>query len=220
MDEEKKSLDIKQAAAMEKLADVLEKLPTNMARNTSRERTHEQNAGQINANHLAANAIGAVDSQQGLLRMLGSIPVAGGAAAATAGQFVQGNAWQGQHVMPYKKASEFAEAAGMAGVDLSPEQLKQVRDHYRELGTKVTAHKNVVDRQNSVAGETLEAYKQRQEQKVTEILNNPGEYWGGMGTILFGSSEPYHQTSPEVQRRLDQIYAQDRERQRIEYEGK
>ncbi len=46
MDEEKKSLDIKQAAAMEKLADALEKLPTNMARNTSRERTHEQNAGQ------------------------------------------------------------------------------------------------------------------------------------------------------------------------------
>lgn len=220
MDEEMKSLAIKQAAALEKLADAIEKLPTNMARNTSKEKSHEQNASQHGGGNLAANAISAVDSQQGLLRMLGSIPLAGGAVAATAGQFTQSNAWQGQHVMPYKKAEEFAEAAGMAGIELSREQTQHVSDFYRDLGKKVTANKNLVDQQNSITGATVQEYKQRQEQKVTEILNNPGQYWGDIGTILFGSSEPYHQNSPEQLRKIDAIYKQNQAPQRIEFEGK
>lgn len=220
MDEEMKSLAIKQAAALEKLADAIEKMPSNMARSASQANSHAQNANQHGGSNLAANAIGAIDSQQGVLKMLGSMHVAGGAAAAATSQFVNSNAWQGQHVMPYKKAEEYAEAAGMAGIDLSYDQIKEVRDYYRVLGQKATRHKNIVDQQNSVIGKTAQEWKQGQEQKITEILQNPESYWGDVGTILTGSSESYHQITPEQQRRLDQIYEQDRIWQRKEYEGK
>lgn len=216
MDEEKKSLDIKQAAAMEKLADALEKLPTNMARNTSRERTHEQNAGQHTGSQFAKDAMGALNSDTGQFGLLKSTkyPLAQAAGAAI-DTMVQGNAYQYQQNKPFEQATEYAKAAGQAGISLTPIEAMHIRDHYRNLGNITTGNVNLVDQQNSPVGSRMQRAYQTASQWFTDSVQS-----NALGTIMFGSDEPYHQTSPEVQRRIDAIYAQDRERQRIEYEGK
>lgn len=216
MDEEKKSLDIKQAAAMEKLADALEKLPTNMARNTSRERTHEQNAGQHTGSGFAKDAIGSLNSDTGPFGLLKSVKYpAAQVAGAAVDAMAQGNAYQYQQKKPYEQATEFAKAAGQAGIEMTPAQAMHVRDFYRNLGKITTANVNQVDQQNSPWGSRIQRAYQAVSQWFTDSVQSDA-----VGTIMFGSDAYYHQTSPEVQRRQDQIYAQVRERQRIEYEGK
>ena len=217
MDEEKKSLDIKQAAAMEKLADALEKLPTNMARNTSRERTHEQNAGQHTGSQFAKDAMGALNSDTGQFGLLKSTkyPLAQAAGAAI-DAMAQGNAYQYQQQKPYEQATEYAKAAGQAGITLTPIEAMHIRDFYREqIGTPTKKNVDLVDQQNSPVGSRMQRAYQTASQWFTDSVQS-----NVLGTIMFGSDEPYHQTSPEVQRRIDAIYAQDRALQRIEYEGK
>ena len=212
MDEESRAITQKIATALEKIADALEKLPTNMTRSDARESNHQQNANQGTN---AANPPPTVESGGlgGLMKGLGAVHIAGAAAAAVTNEVVQSNAWQGQQGKPYKKLEEFAEAAGEAGIQLSPEQLQKMRDYRRGLGRIATANKNIVDRQNSITGETFQEIKQGYEQKVTDILQNSGSYTSDIGTILFGTSEDYI-------RKQDALYEQNRKRQQIEYEGK
>ena len=211
-----KSLAIKQAAAMEKLADALEKLPTNMARNTSRERTHEQNAGQHTGSQFATDAMRSLHSDTGQFGLLKSVPhPAAQMAGAAVDAMALGNAYQYQQKKPFEQATEYAVAAGQAGVSLTPIEVMHISDHYRKIGNITKNNVNFVDQQNSVTGSRMQRAYQAASQWFTDSAQSDA-----LGTIMFGSDEPYHQTSPEVQRRLDQIYAQDRERQRIEYEGK
>lgn len=215
MDEEKRSIDIKQAAALEKLADAIEKMPSNMARNTSKEKSHEKNASQHSQGHLAANALGALGSEQGTINLLksSSHPAAQAAAAATEG-FVHSNAWQLQQHKPYEQATDYAKAAGAAGVEMSPTDVMKVTAHYRGLGKIATTNVNQVDQQNSILGPNIQKAWQAATQNLTRTLQDDS-----VGTILYGSSAPYHQTSAEQQRKIDAIYEQDRKWQRKEYEG-
>lgn len=217
MDEEKKSLDIKQAAAMEKLADALEKLPTSMARNTSREKAHEQNAGQLSGSQFATDAMRSLHSDTGQFGLLKSVPhPAAQMAGAAVDAMAQGNAYQYQQEKPYEDAKAYAVAAGQAGITLTPAQTMQVRDFYRDqIGKPTKSNLDLVDQQNSPYGSRIQRVYQATSQWFTDSVQSDA-----LGTIMFGSDAYYHQTSPEVQRRLDQIYAQDRVWQRQEYEAK
>lgn len=217
MDEEMKSLAIKQAAALEKLADAIEKLPTNMARNTSKEKSHEQNAGQIaGGSQFATDAMRSLQSDTGPFGLLKSIQhPAAQVAGAAVDAMAAGNAYQYQQKKPYEQATEFAKAAGQAGVEMSPAQSMYVRDFYRNLGQITTANVNQVDQQNSPWGSRVQKAYQAASQWFTDSVQSDA-----VGTIMFGSDAYYHQNSPEQLRKIDAIYAQDRALQRKEYEGK
>lgn len=85
--------------------------------------------------------------------------------------YIGSNAYQGMQAMPYKKAEEYAEAAGMAGIDLTAEQGLNIRDFYRDLGRSVTHNKNVVDTQNSMLG-PLQYFFQQKAQDATEYMQD------------------------------------------------
>lgn len=171
MDDDLKQAIIRIAASLDRTSDSIEKAPANMARNNSRERTHEANTSQHQAGKVAGQAIGAVGSESGTMSLLRSIPIAGAAAAAAGSQFLGSNAWQQQHKMPYEKASDYAKAAGEAGVTMSESQSQYVRDYYRRRGEIITHNLNLVDRQNSVLGNDFEEKRQALSQGGTDLIH-------------------------------------------------
>lgn len=117
---------------------------------------------------------GDMAGEQSLLAMMK--PTKGAAVAIEAIEagvksFVGSNAYQGMQAMPYKKAEEYAEAAGMAGINLTAEQGLNIRDFYRDLGQSVTHNKNVVDTQNSMFG-PLQYLFQQKAQEATEYMQD------------------------------------------------
>lgn len=225
MDEELKAAVLKIAAALDGTKDAIEKAPASMSRQTSREQSYSASSTANVVNNAAANAIGAIDSQAGTMRLLSSVPVVGGTAAAAASQVFGGAAYHYQQSVPYQKAEEYATAAGQAGVMLSEKEGLQIRDYYRRQG-EITAHNVQLVQQQNAPIPALIQLKENLSDAARMATQDPGTFWEAYkenwdaGVIGPTSKAQRRAFPPAALEAIDHAFDENRQLHHKEYEGK